>query len=135
MKRSIGLFTALLGTALPVASPLKAQQEQTSILIDNASYWTAGMNAASGPMDILIEGNAIKFIAPEITAPEGAEVIDAKGKTLIPGLIDTHVHIMDTLSPNELKDTDLFYLAFLAEQNAERVLMNGVTTIREAAGP
>src|SRR5436190_16958653 len=43
---------------------------------------------------VVIEGNKIKAVGPRarIKVPTGAEMIDAKGKYLIPGLIDTHTH-------------------------------------------
>jgi len=43
---------------------------------------------------VLIEGNRIRAVGPrsEVTVPAGAAVIDAKGKTVIPGLIDVHWH-------------------------------------------
>lgn len=47
--------------------------------------------------DVLIEGNRIARIAPEITAPEGAEVIDGTDKAIIPGFINTHTHAAMTL--------------------------------------
>jgi imidazolonepropionase-like amidohydrolase len=43
--------------------------------------------------DILIEGKTIKSVGETIQAPANAKVIDAKGKTVMPGLIDSHVHL------------------------------------------
>jgi len=65
---------------------------------------------------VLIEQGKIKSIGKKIKLPLQVEVIDAQGKFLIPGLIDSHVHLFQ--SPNDL----LLYLA------------NGVTTIREMTG-
>ena len=45
--------------------------------------------------DVLIDGEKIVEVAESIDAPEGAEVIDAKGKYLVPGLVDMHVHFRD----------------------------------------
>ncbi len=44
-------------------------------------------------VDILIEGNKISKIGEGLEVPEGAEVIDAGGKIVMPGLINTHAHI------------------------------------------
>ena len=43
--------------------------------------------------DILIEGNKIKEIAEDIPAPAGAEIIDARGLWIMPGIVDAHCHI------------------------------------------
>ena len=45
--------------------------------------------------DVLIENEIIKQIAKDISAPENAEVIEANGKTLIPGFIDDQVHFRE----------------------------------------
>lgn len=45
--------------------------------------------------DVLIDGDSIAEVAESIEAPEGAEVIDASGKYLVPGLVDMHVHFRD----------------------------------------
>lgn len=42
---------------------------------------------------ILIEDGKIKAVGKDVKVPEGAEVIDAKGKTVTPGLIDAHSHL------------------------------------------
>ena len=47
--------------------------------------------------DVLIEGNRIARIAPNLSTPEGAEVIDGTDKAVIPGFINTHTHAAMTL--------------------------------------
>ncbi|MGD2200390.1 MAG: amidohydrolase [Candidatus Bathyarchaeota archaeon] len=42
---------------------------------------------------ILVEGGKIKAVGEGITIPEGAEVIDAEGKVVMPGLVEAHCHI------------------------------------------
>ena len=43
--------------------------------------------------DVLVRDGRIAAVAPGIGVPEGAQVIDASGKTLLPGLIDAHAHV------------------------------------------
>ncbi len=63
-----------------------------SILIKNGRILTmAQKNYERG--DILIEGGKIKKIAEEIPSPEGAEIIDAEGMWVMPGIVDAHCHI------------------------------------------
>src|SRR5579875_2045098 len=45
--------------------------------------------------DIAIDGGKIVAMGREMSIPTGSRVIDASGKFVIPGLIDTHVHLRD----------------------------------------
>ena len=45
--------------------------------------------------DVLLDGERIAEVAETIAAPDGAEVVDAAGKYLLPGLVDIHVHFRD----------------------------------------
>ncbi|HIZ46755.1 MAG TPA: dihydroorotase [Candidatus Olsenella pullistercoris] len=45
--------------------------------------------------DVLVDGEKIAAVGVGLEAPEGAEVIDAAGKYLVPGLVDMHVHFRD----------------------------------------
>jgi imidazolonepropionase-like amidohydrolase len=47
----------------------------------------------SSPGEILIQGDAIKEVGAKVTHPAGAEIIDLGDTTLLPGLIDAHVHL------------------------------------------
>ncbi|MEU6665962.1 amidohydrolase family protein [Streptomyces sp. NPDC046727] len=42
---------------------------------------------------VLVDDNRIAAVGPEVTVPAGADVVDLTGKTLMPGLIDAHVHL------------------------------------------
>lgn len=49
----------------------------------------------SGRLDILVEGQRVRAIAPHIDPPEGCRVFDAAGLTALPGLIDMHCHLRE----------------------------------------
>ncbi|GAA4365288.1 amidohydrolase family protein [Kangiella marina] len=66
---------------------------------------------------VVIDGKEIISVTAEGSVPANARVIDARGKYMIPGLVDSHTHILK--SPNDL----LLYVA------------NGVTHIRDLGGP
>src|SRR5579872_312663 len=54
---------------------------------------------------VLIDGGVIRAVDPKLVKPAGAQVIDGTGKTLLPGLIDSHVH---AYSPDSLKQSLAF---------------------------
>ncbi len=64
----------------------------TTTLITNAILVNEGRRFEA---DLLVRGERIDKIAPSITAPEGAEVVDAKGRFLLPGVVDDQVHFRE----------------------------------------
>ncbi len=46
-------------------------------------------------LDVAVENGKVKEIGPGLAAPAGAEIIDATGRYVVPGLIDMHVHLRD----------------------------------------
>ncbi len=64
------------------------------VLFRSASVWD-GSGATAFPGDVLVEGGRIKAIAPapERLAVNGATVVEARGRTLMPGLVEGHAHI------------------------------------------
>jgi len=86
---------------------------------------------------VLVEGKMITAVGPTATVkiPEGAEITDASDKTTMPGLIDTHVHIMATSASLEQRlFTPKAVSYFQAAENLKRTLRAGFTTIRDAGG-
>lgn len=84
---------------------------------------------------LLIEGERIKAVGPggSVSVPEGADIIRADGKWLLPGLMNMHVHLGLKL-PGAAGDalaneTDVEEVLRMAG-NARRSLLSGVTTLR-----
>ena len=75
------MFTASLAKAAP-----------SHALFTNVQVFD-GVSEELADYDVLVDGNLIKQVARVIDAPEGATVIDGGGRTLMPGLMDAHVHL------------------------------------------
>ncbi|WP_339605900.1 amidohydrolase family protein [uncultured Roseivirga sp.] len=89
-------------------------------------------------MSIVIEGNKIVAVDQGYTKGRNDDqVIDLKNKTVMPGLMDMHVHIESQSSPSSqlnkyvMNEADL---AYDAQVYANRTLMAGFTTVRDLGG-
>jgi imidazolonepropionase-like amidohydrolase len=88
---------------------------------------------------IIVSGNKITAIENGYVAVKSAEdkVIDLKNKTVMPGLIDMHVHIEGETSPTRYLETFTINeadVAFNAAEIANRTLLSGFTTVRDLGG-
>ena len=114
-----------------------ADKTPPRILITNVDVWNGTADQVAKQMDVLIEGDKIKSVGKNLSAA-GATVIDGKGGTLIPGIIDSHQHIMLSkgTGPKDILNNQLPYTpAYNAIPQGMTMLMMGVTTIRDTGGP
>ncbi|HET7575854.1 MAG TPA: amidohydrolase family protein [Sphingomicrobium sp.] len=121
--------------ALALAAPA-AGQTSGAILLKPAQVFD-GVDPRPHPgWQVLVEGDRIAAVGPNLTAPAGAKVIDLPGETLTPGLIEGHSHLF--LHPyNEAKWDDqvlhepLALRTARAVVHAKKTLMAGFTTERD----
>lgn len=113
MKRVVFLFFAF------VVSGLSRAQTSPTVLVLHGGTLVDVVSGKEIPNSVVvIRGERIEDIGPGNKAiPDGAQIIDAKGKWIVPGLIDSHAHAEN---PDETPLS--LYLA------------NGVTTIRNPGG-
>jgi imidazolonepropionase-like amidohydrolase len=88
---------------------------------------------------VVVSGNKIIFVENGYVNPENSEdtVVDLKSKTVMPGLIDMHVHIEGETSPTRYLETftkNDADVAFNSVEIANRTLMAGFTTVRDLGG-
>ena len=125
----------LLAGVAALAAATSANAETFAIqagrLIVNAAQ------PARGPSTVIVENGRIARIEDGFTAPAGATVVDARGSTVLPGLIDAHVHLTndpgtaywrEAVDPNELA-------AIVGVKNALVTAQAGFTTVRDLGAP
>ncbi|WP_297814498.1 amidohydrolase family protein [Segetibacter sp.] len=71
---------------------VKTDKPEGAIAFTNARIITMKGTEVIENGTILIEGNLIKAVGANVTVPKGAKVIDAAGKTIMPGMVDAHAH-------------------------------------------
>ncbi len=108
--------------------------EQT--LINNVNIFDGINETLMQGASVLVEGKLIKEVSTdEIDAPN-AVVIDGDGRTLMPGLIDGHAHVMINNDYGVIeRDSDITDLSYNAVIVMERFLMDGFTSVRDMGGP
>ncbi len=137
--KSIGLFAPAVMmfcgvvTEVPAAGGNPAQ-----VLFTNVNVFDGTSETLAPGMNVLVEGNLIKSIsATPIKAGRDATVIDGDGRTLMPGLIDCHVHL-NLNGDNGIADMEANLtwedLAIRSTAQAKLYLMDGFTTVRDMGG-
>ena len=106
----------------------------TTILIQGGNVLDV-VNLTFTPADVLVEGGKITQIGLRLIAPAGAKTITAKGKTVMPGLIDCHTHVVASQLNLGLNAKMPNALATLrAVPILSGILMRGFTSVRDAGG-
>jgi imidazolonepropionase-like amidohydrolase len=85
------------------------------------------------PGEILVVGERIKAVGKSVEHPQGAKIIDLGDTTLLPGLIDVHVHLFLHPGAEDLQTVleSVPWRTLLAEQAAKADLMAGYTAERD----
>lgn len=107
----------------------------SSILFENAAVLDVEQGEILPDRWVLVEGARIAGISE--TKPEARDVrrIDLKGQTLMPGLIDCHVHVTAfTANFAELVQTPPSYVAAKSAEIMNGMLRRGFTTVRDVGG-
>jgi imidazolonepropionase-like amidohydrolase len=123
--------------AIVLGFPVAAQTPPTEVLFRDVRVFDGKSATLSAPTDVLVRGNLIAAIGRPVAAPN-AQVIDGQGRTLMPGLIDVHVHMMfNSLTPQQMMapETSLEEIVGLSAGQARQMLMRGFTSVRDMGGP
>ena len=128
----------VLAFILLILAPFQAlgQDEAPSQILFNNVRIFDGKSETLTSGNVLVEGNLIKQVSAGTIRAAGATVIDGGGRTLMPGLIDGHAHVMINADFGAIEtNMDLTDLAYRVTRVAERFLMDGFTAVRDMGGP
>ena len=116
MKRSLRLILLLLSCTFPVLS--YSQKQVSRVLFRQANVIAMTNEQVLQGRDVLVENGVIKSISTRrLKVDSQTQVVNARGKFLIPGLCDMHIHT-----------------SFGDEQQLRLYVINGVTTILDLNG-
>ena len=148
MKPS-ALFTATTALGIAAAVSLTGQESGPPpvaqakapvrvTLFQNVRIFDGKSDTLSPPSHVLVRGNKIEKISTSpIPTDRRADtaVIDGGGKTLMPGLIDAHVHtMMESIPLLAGLTSDIGYITLVAARAAEKQLLRGFTSVRDLGG-
>ena len=104
------------------------------VVLIRAERLIDGLGNVMEPGRILIEGERIQAVGPELAAPAGTPTIDLEDATLLPGLIDLHTHLTDAIGVHweeVLVSTTPAEAALHGAAHAHTTLRAGFTTVRD----
>jgi len=131
VHRSVTLvgIACLLAASLVAQAPCAPRRAGSGYLaLTGVTLWSGTGAPARTGMTVLIRGERIAAVFADGAEPlpDSTEVHSWRGKYVIPGLIDTHVHLATDPSGEDVRAR--------AERRLCRALLGGVTTVRDMAG-
>jgi imidazolonepropionase-like amidohydrolase len=141
MRKLFELFATFLVLLMMTGTPSMAQAPPSRplIAIKAGRLLDPETGTAATGQVILVEGEKIKAIGPNLPIPAGATVIDLSKLTVLPGLVDAHTHM--ALTYKEQPENNYYYLTYVMESsplraiqaasNGIQLLSSGFTVIRD----
>ncbi len=119
--------------AAALALPLAAQQASPPIVLHAARLLQVETGEVLKPGEVLVEGDRIRAVGVSVDHPANARVLDLGDTTLMPGLIDVHVHLFLHPGAEDLQTVQesVPWRVILAEQAAKADLLAGFTAERD----
>ena len=127
------LFLALLVAACSAGVRAQVTAIRAGKLVDPETGTVAANQV------ILVEGQTIKAVGPDLKIPSGATVINLSDRTVLPGLFDAHTHLC--MTTRRERDGGNYYITTLLDSNAYRAIQGvanarsmldyGFTTVRD----
>lgn len=116
------------------------QAQNNPVLFENVRILDHQKEALTNPMHVLVSDSKIQKISSSPIALKNKDLIkiDGQGKTLMPGLIDVHVHmVFGALTMDELMDPSMTEEGLIKKvgSSSQKMLLRGFTSVRDAGGP
>jgi imidazolonepropionase-like amidohydrolase len=134
-KPTLGLRTILVCSGLVFAAAAIPAQQPTpaAIVLHAARLLQVDSGTVLQPGEVLVEGERIRAVGTSVDHPQGAKIFDLGDVTLLPGLIDAHVHLFLHPGTEDLQTVQesVPWRTILAEQAAKADLLAGFTAERD----
>jgi len=136
-----GMAASMLSLVLPglshAQSTLPPNAPAKPVLFTNFRLFDGKSSALRDGLFMVVEGNGISQLGHgQPAATDGKTVVDCGGKVMMPGMIDMHWHsLLAALPIQVILQSDIALVHLAASAEAERTLLRGFTTIRDAGGP
>jgi imidazolonepropionase-like amidohydrolase len=126
-------FYFLCASLAVVPAAVYAQTAPTPIVLHAARLLQVDTGTLLQPGEVLVDGNRIRAVGSSVDHPKGAKIIDLGDATLLPGLIDAHVHLFLHPGAEDLQTVEesVPWRTILAAQAAKADLLAGYTAERD----
>lgn len=113
----------------------ESHMSESHLLISDVAVFDSRTGTRVEHQSVLVEGDTIEWVGPADQAPiaaDGWTVRDGRGRTLLPGLFNGHVHLMgDGVHDGGALTDSATYGVVQAVVNLEQTIMTGVTNVRD----
>ena len=129
---------AVTAALLALATPALAQTSEPVTVIHAGTLIAEPGKAPLSNASVIVRGRTIEAVQPGFVDVPGAKIVDLRNATVLPGLIDSHVHLSGIddrfqarLQAASRDNEDEAYTALI---NARKTLLAGFTTVRDLGG-
>lgn len=134
----IGWIQMLIGAAVVcfvlIKYLVRPKRKNSNEYVIEDVHIIAGDGTEQWHQNVYIKNGVIEDISPDDIAVKTAQIVNGTGKTLMPGLIDSHVHIQG-LNNRSDEDSDAFLYGTIPEIFKEKMLPYGITTVKDLCAP
>ncbi|MFM6830612.1 MAG: amidohydrolase family protein [Novosphingobium sp.] len=124
----------MLRTLLPFLALIPAVAQAETVYVRAGKLIDPETARVLTAQTLRVEDGRVAAILPDGPLPEGAKVIDWSAYTVLPGLIDCHVHLADVEQSNNVAEPLLhsaMEIAYIGARNARKTLLAGFTTVHD----